>query len=958
MAGERKSAVVFVLLLSAVLVDTAVETFWHASPVRWSVVGIVLAYLVMAALVWRLSSRRVSPTLPLLAFALVLAISAWLPGGLDAGVRLLGMSTPTVLSLAAGVGIAIGATVVAAEPRVPRIVRAFAAALGAYGVVAFAQGVFSGVPFRALLAGASFWRPLPMFLQGAVVGGAVVVPAAIVVAVVRVGARRPTPGSTQSAVYQALGLLLVSTIILSGIRQNSTPPRSSQSAVAVSQPTFKAAPPPSQSQPDPTDTIASLRTARLRVERTPRIEWDPDAKATSFDGIEPAFRFVRDEIAYEPYSGVMRGAAGTYASRAGNAADRTLLLTRFLRDKGIRTRFAIGTLTQVQREQLLARTFNRKAEGSLNVVPASNDNSFSQRLFRRAERDYEGVRAALGSQLPPVATPTREQLLLEMNPHVWAQADVNGAWVDLDPSFEDAAIGRAVGTLQSTTEELPVELHQRVTIRLVTETALDGMLSRSTLLEATKNVVDLVDHQIGIAHFRPAANTGIGAAIVNAVGSSPVHQRWKPILIVDGQLTFGESFDIDAPSFATEWIEFDMSWPDGRHELTRRALVDRGGVAWRMRRPLDRSGLKTLAGDKNGAFAMQALHNVWFSAGRHNLADFADATLELSLDTAPESSQVDAAPPFASPQRDEGVQETLWSFALQNFSWMVWMDHVLIPMLNDDPNVCLYPDGVRIALFSSGPAVNNQISIVSDLRRDHLRGITNDDAKRGSLAEKKLRLALLEGALEQEALSEAAIILSGDTSGVESTSSELSGDSLRVLRPVDATDVDSVNVPAGIIVSLRAGRLIVTAAQASQKHTAWWEIDAGTGNARATGELGLNMGTLMKWKAGIQAPKGSIAYTKEYAEELRKAQDAAKAAKRYKEIEAANLKDPTRAMPKGGNALGRPSGGGGGMEYAVTLAVAIVHAVVFHYLSQMLLAKIASESDKAVEWFKAGGFSH
>jgi len=55
---------------------------------------------------------------------------------------------------------------------------------------------------------------------------------------------------------------------------------------------------------------------------------------------EAIFRFVADEVRYEPYSGALRGASGTYYSRAGNSVDQALLLARLLDAANVRTRFA------------------------------------------------------------------------------------------------------------------------------------------------------------------------------------------------------------------------------------------------------------------------------------------------------------------------------------------------------------------------------------------------------------------------------------------------------------------------------------------------------------------------------------------------------------------------------------------------------------------------------------------
>ena len=79
------------------------------------------------------------------------------------------------------------------------------------------------------------------------------------------------------------------------------------------------------------------------------------AKATelAFD-IEQIFRFVADEIQYDPYIGALRGPTGTLWSLAGNSVDQALLLAALLDEALLTYRFAIGELDDAGADRLLA----------------------------------------------------------------------------------------------------------------------------------------------------------------------------------------------------------------------------------------------------------------------------------------------------------------------------------------------------------------------------------------------------------------------------------------------------------------------------------------------------------------------------------------------------------------------------------------------------------------------------
>src|SRR5437773_1706085 len=65
------------------------------------------------------------------------------------------------------------------------------------------------------------------------------------------------------------------------------------------------------------------------------------------------------------------------------------------------------------------------------------------RMLARAHHDYDLLRSALGASVPAAAAPTHDALVKEIEAHAWVQAQVNGQWIDLDPSFPDSTVGHA-----------------------------------------------------------------------------------------------------------------------------------------------------------------------------------------------------------------------------------------------------------------------------------------------------------------------------------------------------------------------------------------------------------------------------------------------------------------------------------------------------------------------------------
>jgi transglutaminase-like putative cysteine protease len=721
------------------------------------------------------------------------------------------------------------------------------AALAAYGSIAFLHATLTGITIRVLLGGHGLFQPVPYVLQGAFVGAFVVLPLGWIVAVVRAGIPPLREGSPRRAIYQAVAL----TTCL-GVVGASTP----QSRDHGSDAHGKMAQSPASGQ-----TAITLGDVVRAVERTSArihaVDWDLDARADALGpGLAPTFEFVRDRIRYEAYAGVLRGASGTYTERAGNAADRALLLAHLLERHGFPVRFAIGHLAGPDRTRLWLRVFEPRPRSRYSSPAADHtqpgDRGLDQLILARTEHDYAAVRHAIGDRLRPVTKPTREQVLSEMDPHVWVEARVDDRWIDLDPSFADAVLGNASATLERTVEQLPEDMFQRTRLLVVAEYLTQAGTASSTLLDVTRKTVDLVDKQVFLFH-----QPGFGGSPLNGMASAFTatitgHRStvWTPTLWINGRMESGHQLDLEPASskFVSERLQIELTWPHGRQETTDRVLATRTTASPIGGQSLSPSTLHSLDGDDAGPFAMQAVHNVWFSGGRHQLADYAAAIEDfiekgvaaMVSDRGDQTRRADDAGSESASRGD--LSEQLWPIALNSASWMVWTDHAVLPRLNDTPEMRLYVDGPRIAILTAAPSENGTKTMVSDLRRDDLRALSIDTQRGLALAEKKLWFGIAEGALEREALAAVAESNGGDPSRVESTSSHVTDRGLRVIQPgAEPPPGAGPAAAAALMTALRAGRLVVVPDGGLKEDGAWWEIADGSGDTRAVA-LGLHGG--------------------------------------------------------------------------------------------------------------------
>ncbi len=322
--------------------------------------------------------------------------------------------------------------------------------------------------------------------------------------------------------------------------------------------------------------FAALDVVNSKVDRS---LFEIDALARRL-GPDPAtmFRFMRDEIRYQPYYGVLRGALGTLISRAGNSLDRSLLLAALLQKAGFQVEISRGTLDQDSARALVARLFEpaRPVPSAIpsfdELVPALSQalgvepaklRAAAEQANKQSETatkelmDYvNGESATLLDELtkagvdPGVITPESE-LIAEAREHYWVRYRNSGAqWTELDPAFADAEPGktRVAAEDHFAPEAVPEDRyhHLRLTMSLrvaQVEGDHDGSLTDTVLIDQELRVADQQGVDIVLANQPNPAPNFFTPGLTLADALKPI-EGYQAVLQVGGKIIPGKSFDL------------------------------------------------------------------------------------------------------------------------------------------------------------------------------------------------------------------------------------------------------------------------------------------------------------------------------------------------------------------------------------------------------------------------------
>jgi len=375
-------------------------------------------------------------------------------------------------------------------------------------------------------------------------------------------------------------------------------------------------------------TLGQAASPGTAIDFPPSTSVDPFGDlAFALDGdVERIFRFVADEVRYEPYAGALRGARGTLASRAGNSADQALLLAALLAAADLPTRFAWGAIDGPTAATLIGSSVSPAEAARIDAVerllgpldldpvpppdptvearmrrPGSTPDDVGAWLARQVDGTVSLITDALsgaGITLPGTFTTVPQR---ERDQHVWVQVSNGPDWMDLDPSLPGQISGQALATATTTMASLPDDMWHRVDLAVIAESVSSGALTETPSMSFATTAAELSNVPISYVSVTPEGMKAVGASIGGGLDG------WKtyvPVLII-GQAGYGGRpfrFSSGTGLFAgsgpapdgeatAAWLQVTVSAPDAEPVVVRREVFDRVGDVARVSGSFDPSRL-------------------------------------------------------------------------------------------------------------------------------------------------------------------------------------------------------------------------------------------------------------------------------------------------------------------------------------------------------------------------------
>lgn len=439
--------------------------------------------------------------------------------------------------------------------------------------------------------------------------------------------------------------------------------------------------------------VAKLGQLRAEIDRS-LFDLDALLERSEFDE-QKVIAFVRDDIRFEQYPGLLRGAEGTLISGAGNALDQALLLATLLKNAGLDARIVHGRISAEQARLLLAGIGASTADSG---HVATDRQAWDARLaelhdlsgapppqryapleeapfFAVAQRTTNELLQALQDANIDLAGDDTNSLLAEARDYYWVEARLGpgDAWQAHHPAL-GTAIESAPNPIETFGQQLPERLQHRLRIEVFIEQKLGKQLQTHRVAGPWERPVANLNGVVLSYRNQPntldaeAIKTGIGAAVnkanlfipilngepgktafdlngwtidveslgMDAFGAGAVFQTVgdKAGLAANTLSAMGATDDsnsTDLVALTAHWIEYTLIRPGGEESRYRRMLLDRRGAA---SRAAGQMRLRAMSeADIRRALTVQ--HQFMVATGSYSQAYTAERVLQRLIDVAP-----------------------------------------------------------------------------------------------------------------------------------------------------------------------------------------------------------------------------------------------------------------------------------------------------------------------------------
>jgi transglutaminase-like putative cysteine protease len=627
-------------------------------------------------------------------------------------------------------------------------------------------------------------------------------------------------------------------------------------------------------------------TAKTAPDSTSRKGFDVSAKATELGkDVDKIFAFVRDEVRFEAYPGVLRGARGTLMAKAGNSFDQAILLAALLGQNGFQVRYARGTLDEEKAALLVAAMLSTDPSADASSA-AAEPPGFSAELKEgfdklgqlTAARWVDSVHQ-LQAALSPKGKLWDDQprslpdLAADVRDHVWVEYRQDNNWIALDPAASVAGLkpGESLAKKTGTWESIPTSASHMVTIQVIREErGPDGLTTRE-LLRHEARAEELDAAEVSLRFDVTQTGAGWSATPVLLIDARTI--RGRPAA---GSGVAGAAPDLGARLFqrpgelpkktggevTATWLEFKFKSPRGETETVRREIFDRIGAVARASHREKEAPLATLP-EKNGVPLYAGSQYAFsFSSGPIDpelMNSYLKPHLAALREAYPLSRKLQTENRAPTEKEASQLQQLLGSAAASQlgsvaraFHEFSWQSLALTHDKRLWEHVRFYAGSPRLAIASMEPRLDEKGALSAvmslDLRRNDLRVLGKEinpaelawaNVVRGSLD------AVLEDTVLRLNLDARARINSFSSVAVLERPRE-KGNALEAIASLD--EIANLKVPEAVRARMTAdagkGILLFASTEPIKvrqtERMAWWRIDATSGETLGITDTGLH----------------------------------------------------------------------------------------------------------------------